>query len=155
MEQEIDEDHEQDEKHRGLYDHHPEILDADAKAVGGGGFCSALAIEPSWALRPVARTSALAVPLTTELPMNTRLAGKAVSCAACDGRRRRLFGRIGFAGEKRFVDVKIAGFDQPGIGGHEIAGGEKNDVAGNDLRRGDVDRLAVAKHFGGKRDLFA
>ena len=65
-----------------------------AKAVGGGGFCSALAIEPSWALRPVARTSALAVPLTTELPMNTRLGGKAVSRAAPAAGVAVLLGRV-------------------------------------------------------------
>ena len=127
-----------------------------AKAVGGGGFRSALAIEPSWALRPVARTSALAVPLTTELPMKTRLGGKRGLARGRAGRRRCvLFGRVGLAGEERFIDIEIARFDQPAIGGHEIAGREKNDVAGHDLRRGNVDRLSIAKRFGGKRDLLA
>ena len=88
--------------------------------------------------------------------MNTRLGGNAVSRAAVRGcRRRLLFGGIGLAGEKRFIDVEVAGFDQPGIGGHEIAGREKNDIAGHDLRHRNIDRLSIAKRLGGKRDLLA
>ena len=87
--------------------------------------------------------------------MNTRLGGSAVSRWRAGGRRRVLFGRIGLAGEKRFVDVKVAGFDQPRIGGHEIAGGEKKDIAGHDLRRGNIDRLSIAKRLGGERNLLA
>ena len=88
--------------------------------------------------------------------MNTRLSGNAVSPAAARACRRRiLFGRIRLAGQKRFIDVEVAGFDQPGIGRYEIASREKNDIAGNDIRRWNVDCAAIAKHFGGKRHLLA
>ena len=49
-----------------------------SKALGGGGFCKAWAMVPSCARAPVATTSARAVPLTTDVPMNTRLAGNMV-----------------------------------------------------------------------------
>ncbi len=71
------------------------------------------------------------------------------------GRRSLLLGWISLAGEQGFIDVKIAGFDQPGIGGHQIARREQNDIAGYDLRRRDVDRLSVAQRLGGKRNLLA
>ena len=69
--------------------------------------------------------------------------------------RGLLFGGVSFAGEKRFIDVEVAGFDQPRIGGHEIASGKKNDITRHDLRRGDIDWLSIAKRLGGKRDLLA
>ena len=56
-----------------------------ANAVGGGGCCNAWAMEPSCARRPVARTSAVAVPLTTEVPMNTRLAGNIAPAGTPEG----------------------------------------------------------------------
>ena len=69
--------------------------------------------------------------------------------------RGLLLGWIGLAGEKRFIDVEVAGFDQPRIGGHEIASRKKNDITRHDLHRGDIDWLSIAKRLGGKRDLFA
>ena len=69
--------------------------------------------------------------------------------------RRASSSWISLAGEQGFINVEIAGFDQPGIGRHQIARREQNDIAGYDLRRRDVDRLSVAQRLGGKRNLLA
>ena len=82
-----------------------------------------------------------------------RECGLACGRSAC--RRHILFGRIRLASQKRFIDVEVAGFDQPRVGRYEIASGEKNDIAGNNIRRRNVDCAAIAKHFGGKRHLLA
>jgi hypothetical protein len=65
------------------------------------------------------------------------------------------FGWVSLAGEKRFINVEVAGFDQPGIGGHEIAGREKNDIARYDLPHWDIDWLSVAKRLSRKCNLLA
>ena len=125
-----------------------------ANAVGGGGFCNELAIEPNCALRPVANTSALAVPLTTELPMNTRLGGMTVSDAGADD-HRLLFRRIGLAGKQCLIDKKVTGFDQTSVRRDEIARAKQNDIAGNQFRCRDVNALSVPKCFDRQADPLA
>ena len=63
---------------------------------------------------------------------------------ACGRESGFFLGRIGLAGEERLVDVKIACFDQSRIGGNEIAGREKKDIAGHDLCCGNIDRVSIA-----------
>ncbi len=126
-----------------------------AKAVGGGGFWSArdraeLSLAPG---RHDQRFCGSAHHRASHEHKIGREGGLARARAAY--RRGVLFGRVRLAGEKRLVDVEIAGFNQSGIGGPEIAGGEKNVGAGHDLNRGNVDRLSVAKRLGGKRNLRA
>ena len=87
--------------------------------------------------------------------MNTRLRGKAASRGASTWRRGVLLRRIGLASEQRFIDVQVTSVDQPGVRGHEVPGREKNDIAGYNLRRRNVDGLSVAKRIGGERDLLA
>ena len=72
------------------------------------------------------------------------------------GRERGFFlGGIGLAGKKRLVNVKVARLDQPRIGRDEIAGREKKDIAGHDLRGRNIDRLSIAKRVDGERDALA
>ena len=127
-----------------------------AKAVGGGGFCSALAIEPSWALRPGRQDQCFGGSADDRTSHEHKIGWeRGLARGRADCRLCVLFGWISLTGEKRFIDIKVARFDQSGIGGHEIAGREKNDIARHDLRRRNVDRLSVAKRLGGKRDLLA
>ena len=60
-----------------------------------------------------------------------------------------LLGWIGLAGEQRFIDVKVAGFDQPGIGGHEIRRPREARYRQARSPSPDLDRLSVAQRLGG------
>ena len=42
-----------------------------------------------------------------------------------------------FAGEDRFVDVQVGGLPQESVGRNQRTGGQDDQVAGNDIRRGD------------------
>jgi hypothetical protein len=59
------------------------------------------------------------------------------------------------AGQRRFVDAKIASDEQVGVSGDAIAGREQQHVSGNDLLVGDLDRLRVAPHPDTKRQHLA
>ncbi len=156
MEEVVDEDYEQDEKDRRLHDHHAELLDAGRKGgrrrrlLERAGDRTELSFAPGRHDQRLGGSAHHRASHEYEIGRERGLAHAGV------GRRRRaLFGGVGLAGEKRFIDIEVARFDQPGIGGYEIAGREKNDIAGHDLRRGNVDRRSIAKRLGGKRDLLA
>ncbi len=155
MEQDVDEDHEQDKKDRGLYDHHPEILDADRKGGRRRRLLQRAGDRAELGLAPGRQDQRLGGSADHRASHEHKIGRERARPRRAGRRRRVLFGRVRLAGEKRFVDVEVAGFDQSGVGGHEIAGGEKNDIAGHDLSRGNVDRLSIAKRLGGKRDLLA
>ena len=100
--------------------------------------------------RPVATTTRVAVPLTTEVPSRTTLG------ASASERRRRgavgclLLGRQRLAGQRRLLHVQVARLEQARIGRDEIAGAEPDDIARHQLtsrqlapRRRRAARVAV------------
>ena len=156
MEEVVDEDHEQDEKDRRLHDHHAELLDAGRKGGRRRRLLERAGDRTELSFAPGRHDQRLGGSAHHRASHEYEIGRERGLAHGGAGRRRRaLFGRVGLAGEKRFIDIEVARFDQPGIGGYEIAGREKNDIAGHDLRRWNVDRRSIAKRLGGKRDLLA
>ena len=124
-----------------------------AKAVGGASFRSAPAIAPSWVIAS-GRDDHDFRRAAHDRAAHEYQIGRKRGCRRDFPRRctRTFFRRVGFACEKRFVDIKIAGLDQPSIRGHEIPRRQKHDIAGYDLRGRNIDRRPIAKHFGGNRN---
>ncbi|CAM5350569.1 hypothetical protein SSTU70S_00264 [Stutzerimonas stutzeri] len=63
--------------------------------------------------------------------------------------------RKGFTGQQRLIDVAVARLDQPAIGGNQAAGGEFDDVAGDDFAGWQVLQAAVAPDVGATGHLLA
>ena len=98
-----------------------------SNSVSGGRRRRRSAIEPNTVARPVCTTSMRAVPLRTEVPMDTQLlrsATEAVSAAHAG----RLLDRIGFPGEHRLRNEEVFRLDQHAVGGDEVAGRENDHV---------------------------
>jgi hypothetical protein len=84
MEQNVGDEDEQHEKEGQAQDQEAELAHADLEGVGRRRWTSSEASAPMRVARPVRHTSALAVPLTTEVPMKTQLvssSGSAISPA--------------------------------------------------------------------------
>ena len=67
-------------------------------------------------------------------------AGRAASVALLD--------RDALAGQGALLDLQRGGDDHPAVGRHAVAGVDDDDVAGHDLVGGDLEDVAVAPHLG-------
>ena len=65
--------------------------------------------------------------------------------------RGLLLDRDRLAGERGLVDLEINGLDQPGVGRDPVAGGQSDNVAGDELAGRDVSLLPIPQHGGGGR----
>ena len=81
-----------------------------------------------------------------------------VGAASLDGERARAHllaraaaHRCGFAAQDRLVQRQPFGFDEPAVGDELVAGGQPDEVAGDDLVDVQGTRAAVAHHRGGRR----
>ena len=63
--------------------------------------------------------------------------------------------RHGFAGQHRLVDLEAADLDEPGIGGDPVPRVHEEQVAGNDLRGGDLRLVPPSDHRRGASDTVA
>ena len=61
----------------------------------------------------------------------------------CDG-ARALFNRKALAGQHRFADKEVGGFENHAVGGNQAARGEQHDVAWHDLFQWDIECARVA-----------
>ena len=82
-------------------------------------------------------------PLTTVLPWKQALGKSRRSAAASAG--RALFQGHGFAGQGGLADEEVLGLQHAGVGRDDVAGGQDDDVAGNDVPHGDLPLPAVAQ----------
>ena len=60
----------------------------------------------------------------------------------------RFFGRVGFAGQRSFVHEEIFGVQEQAVAGNARSGREHDDVPGNDVIEGNIDRPAVPQDVG-------
>ena len=104
-----------------------------AKSVAGGFSARLVASWPSADLPPVRQISMVAVPLITEVPENTALEAPAGPSASDAAVADPLFRRIGFACQQRLIDIEVPALEQTGVRRNEIAGGQFDDVAGDQL----------------------
>ena len=109
-------------------------------------------MAPKYVRWPVASTTALPVPLTTLLPMNSRFGfvqKRRHRCGVCVGLRVelrscvKLLYRHRFAAERGLRNEQIARFDQPQIARHHVARRQQHDVAGNQLFQEDLRGIMV------------
>ena len=99
-----------------------------SNSVSSGRAARRATMSPNAVAGPVAKTTAVAVPLTTEVPRNTSAgasgppdASAPVSAAFSAGSDSPVSARL--------LDVEVDGFDQARVGRHQVAGGEADDVA--------------------------
>ena len=92
-----------------------------SNSVSGGRAARRAAMSPKAVDGPVASTTAVAVPLTTEVPRKTVLRAVGELPRRFGGLRGLLLGRHGFARESGLLDVQILGLEQAGRRRHEIA----------------------------------
>ena len=109
-------------------------------------------MSPNAVSRPVAKTTAVAVPLTIDVPRKTR-SGESGPVDRQRAAAGDLLGRQRLAGERRLLHVEVGGIDQARVGGDQVAGGEPDDVADDDLAARNLDPGAVAAHGRRRRDL--
>ena len=105
------------------------------------------AMAPSAVAAAGAQTSMRALPLITEVPMNTALiAASRLSVAPAGGAPGVLFHRIRLAGQQRLLDEEIARFQHQAVGRHQVAGGQAARRRPAPVRRPAFATLAVAHH---------
>ena len=112
----------------------PNRRDPRSNSVSSGRAARRSMISPNAVSRPDANTTAVAVPLTTDVPRNTSRVNPASPLMRILRRRTSQLERI-------HRSAPLAGRadrprSQPGIGRHQIAGAESDDVAHDDVRRG-------------------
>ena len=113
VKQVVDQDHEQDEKDRGLHDHHPELLDADRKGGRRRRLLKRFGDRAELGPAPGREDQRPGGAAHHRAAHEHKIGRESGVPGGRAGRRRQvLFGRIRLAGEKRFVNVKVAGFDQ-------------------------------------------
>ena len=125
---EIDQQHEKDQEPVTRTISMPKRRVPSSSAVGGGRGAAKRDLPELW-LATSSADEESAVPLTTELPMNTA-SSRPGSGAADTGVGGVFLGGEGLAGQQRLVDEEVADLEQPPIGRHEIAGGEQHHSPG-------------------------
>ena len=155
MEEQICEKDEQQKQRREPNDHQPEIADADCEGGRRGLLLQSVCDRSKLGLASRRENHGLGGSADDRATHEDQIAGKGTLVPGCGGQYGVLFGRIGLARQQRLVDVKVARFDQTSIGGNEVTGAEKDDVAGDDFRRRDADGLPVAQNLRRERDLVA
>ena len=107
-------------------------------------------IRPTSVSLPVAVMTARPRPVSTVVPLYTRLRRSASGVSSGSVMSGVLGHRHRFTRERRFVDRQTVGLKQPGISGDMLTSFELDDVAGDQIARVDVAPSSVADHEGAR-----
>ena len=102
-------------------------------------------MSPNRVARPVAVTSASAVPLTIEVPRKIWRSSSSPAALFSTGQR--------LAGQRRLLDVKILRLEETGVRGHEVAGGQPHPVSHDEIPARDPGPRAVPQRRRRRRHL--
>ena len=116
-----------------------------SNSVSGGRSLSRSDTLPNSVSVPVRMTSALALPLTTWVPIDSALVRWPSGVSAGKHRDRFLY-RIGLARQGRFIDEEIFGFQDQTVSGDDISGVQNDDVSGDNLFDGNFLGASIAKY---------
>ena len=130
----------------------PNWLTPSSNVLGGAASWSVRATWPSRVALPVTQTTARALPVATRVARKTELVAVLAPSAVSPRSRGTLLDRIGFAGEQRLVDGEVARLDEAAVGGHQVAGIEHDDIAGDERLDRHLSDRPVAHHVGLDRD---
>ena len=107
-----------------------------SKSVSCGRSLSRSDTLPNSVSLPVRITSALALPLTTWVPIHSALV-RWPSGVSADKHRDRFLYRVGFTRQGCFIDKKIFGFLHQTVSGDDISGVQNDDISGDNLFDGN------------------
>jgi hypothetical protein len=85
------------------------------------------------------------VPLTTEVPRNTRLRASAIGWGGRGQIDRLFLNGHRLSGKRRLLDMQITGFHQSCVRGDAVASGETDDVAGDEITPRDLHPGAISQ----------
>ena len=141
-------DQEDQRHHHGhQLDHQPgEAVEPLSKLVSARSSAIELAMLPKYVWTPVATTTAVAVPLSTLVPMKQMFFSSVANEVALSSRVVELLDRQRFAGQASLADEQILRRQHPHVARNHVAGGELDDVAGNQVAQRHFLRVAVADH---------
>ena len=105
-------------------------------------------MRPSSVFIAVATTTAWPVPAATLVPMNTMFSRSPSGMSSALQSRGLLRHRLRLAGQRGLDALERGRLQEPGIRRDQVAGFQREDVAGDDSRGGNRSDLPVAPHLG-------